>query len=255
LPFTLFSRRYLDKVLIAAGLLALSGLMFVGYWLFVGDASYISNYFYLHISFLPVHALVLGLILEELIVHREKQQRHHRLNMFLGVFFRQMGIDIMLNMLLLAENRDALEQKMLVDKYWKARHFRRARQAVEGLGLRMRPDRGQLKILFNLLAQQEQEIITLTRNPLMLEFEALYRCLLSLFHLIEETHYRGQVLSLSDNVIHHLAADMGKTLTLLATLWLSYLEHLKEEHPVLFGFQVGLHNTIQPILLEDVNIK
>ncbi|RJX34559.1 MAG: hypothetical protein C4525_06720 [Desulfarculus sp.] len=255
MPFTLFSRRYQDKVLIAVGLLALSGLMFVGYWLVVGDASYISNYFYLHLSFLPIHALVLGLILDELIVHREKQQRRHRLNMFLGVFFRQMGIDIMLNMLLLADNRDELEQKMLVDKSWKAPHFRRARQAVRSLPLRMRPDRGHLKILFNLLSQREQEIITLTRNPLMLEFEALYRCLLSLFHLIEETHYRGQVLSMSDNVILHLASDVGKTLAMLASLWLSYLEHLKEEHPVLFGFQVGLHNTIQPILLEDVNVK
>ncbi|MEW5914431.1 MAG: hypothetical protein AB1814_17890 [Thermodesulfobacteriota bacterium] len=255
MPFSLFSRKYLDRVTIAVSLLALSALMFLGYWLYVGDASYISNYFYLHLSFLPIHALVLGLILEELIVHREKQQRHHRLNMFLGVFFRQMGIDIMLNMLLLAENRDELEQVMLVDKGWKARHFRRARLQVGAMRLNMRPDRGQIKILFNLLAQREQEIITLTRNPMMLEFEALYRCLLSLFHLIEVTHYQGQVMSLSDNVIQHLAADIGKTLALLASLWLSYLEHLKGEHPVLFGFQVGLHNTIQPILLEDVNIK
>ena len=255
MPSIVFSRKYLDKVTIAVGLLALSGLLFAGYWLFVGDVSYISRYFYLHLSFLPIHALVLGVILDELIVHREKRQRHHRLNMFLGIFFRQMGIDIMLNMLLLADNRDELEQKMLVAKDWKARHFRRARQAVNNLRLDMRSDRGQLKTLFNLTAQREQEIITLTRNPMMLEFEALYRCLLSLFHLIEETHYRGQVMSMSENVVHHLADDVGKTLTLLASLWLSYLEHLKEEHPVLFGFQVGLHNTIQPILLEDVNVK
>lgn len=255
MQFPLLRRKYLDKVTIAAGLLALSGLMYLGYWWFAGDLSYISHYFYLHLSFLPIHALVIGLILEELIAHREKSERFHRLNMFLGIFFRQMGIDIMLNLLLLVENRDELEREMLVDKGWKARHFRRARQRVEGLELTMRPDRGQLKILLELLAEQEQEIITMTRNPMMLEFEGLYRCLLSLFHLIEETHYRGRVTAMSEGVVRHLAQDVGKTLTLLAVLWLAYLEHLKGEHPVLFSFQVGLHNTIQPILLEDANLR
>jgi hypothetical protein len=245
------AHKYLNKGTIALGLLAISGVFFLGYWFFTGNLNYISNYFYLHLSFLPIHALVLGLILDELIQLREKIERRKRLNMFLGVFFRQMGMDIMLNLLLLVDNREELEERLLVGKHWKARHFRRARRELANLKLIMRPDRVALASLLDFLASRDQDIIEMTRNPLMLEFKGLYRCLLSLFHLIEETRFRGPVDTLSEGAVKHLAQDAGKTLILLSSRWLAYLEHLKGEHPVLFGFQVGLHNTIQPVLLEE----
>ncbi len=243
--------KLLSRGAIALGLLALSALFFAGYWLFTGKLNYISNYFYLHLSFLPIHALVVGLILDELIQLREKLERRKRLNMFLGVFFRQMGMDIMINLLLLVDNREELEERLLVEQHWKSRHFRRARRELANLKLVMRPDRAALASLLDFLASREPDIIEMTRNPLMLEFKNLYRCLLSLFHLIEETHFRGPVNTLGDEAVKHLAQDAGKTLILLAGRWLTYLEHLKGEHPVLFGFQVGLHNTIQPVLLEE----
>ena len=244
-------KKYFNKWTIALGLLAISGIFFVGFWLVTGDFLYIGKYFYIHLAFLPIHALVLGLILDELIQMREKMERRKRLNMFLGIFFRQMGMDIMLNSLLLVKNRDELEESLLVEKSWRARHFRRARRDLAHLKLAMIPDREELANLLELMASREEDIIEMTRNPLMLEFESLYRCLLSLFHLIEETHYRGPVEALGEGAVEHLCQDVGKSLIRLSSLWLAYLEHLKSEHPVLFGFQVGLHSTIQPMMLED----
>jgi hypothetical protein len=52
-------------------------------------------------------------------------------------------------------------------------------------------------------------------------------------------------------VRRHLARDVGKALTMLLGLWLHYLEFLKRDHPVLFSFQAGVHNTVQPLMLED----
>ncbi|MCB2228406.1 MAG: hypothetical protein KQH53_17130 [Desulfarculaceae bacterium] len=251
MPYMAMDKKFFNRGTIALGLLAISAIFYLGWWGITGDLTYISKYFYLHLSFLPIHALVLGLILDELIQAREKIERRKRLNMFLGIFFRQMGLDIMLNMLTLVENREELEEGLLVDKSWKASHFRHARRDVAHLKLEMRPDREELANLLDMLADRESDIISMTRNPLMLEFESLYRCLLALFHLIEETHFRGPVDALPDSAAAHLASDAGKALTRLASLWLAYLEHLKGEHPVLFGFQVGLHNTIQPVMLGE----
>lgn len=244
-------KKFFNKGTIALGLLAISGVFYVGFWLYTGELAYISKYFYIHLAFLPIHALVLGLILDELIQAREKIERRKRLNMFLGIFFRQMGLDIMLNMLPLVDNRDDLEERLLVDKTWKARHFRLARRDLAHFSPKMRADREELANLLDLLAGREEDIIAMTRNPLMLEFESLYRCLLALFHLIEETQFRGPVEGLAEGAVKHLASDTGKALTRLSSLWLAYLEHLKGEHPVLFGFQVGLHNTIQPVMLGE----
>lgn len=251
MPYLALDKKYFNKLTIALGLLALSGLMLLGFWLYTGELTYISKYFYIHLAFLPIHALVLGLILDELIQLREKMERRKRLNMFLGIFFRQMGIDIMLNLLNLVENRDELEDRLLVDKSWTARRFARARRELAGLKLQVSPNARMLASLMEILASREDEIIAMTRNPLMLEFGSLHHCLLTLFHLIEESHFRGPVEKLRPEVLKHLAQDAGKSLTNLAGLWLAYLEHLKDEHPVLFGFQVGLHNSIQPMELDE----
>lgn len=251
MPYLALDKKYFNKVNIAVGLLAISGTFFLGFWLYTGDLAYISKYFYIHLAFLPIHALVLGLILDELIQLREKIERRKRLNMFLGIFFRQMGIDIMLSLLNLVKNRDAFEEQMLVDKSWTARRFARARRDLAGFKLDMEPNARMLAALMEALTSREDEIIAMTRNPLMLEFEGLHHCLLSLFHLIEESHFRGPVEKLRPEVRGHLAQDASKSLINLATLWVAYLEHLKDEHPVLFGFQVGLHNSIQPMMLDE----
>ncbi|MBU1274700.1 MAG: hypothetical protein KJ720_04935 [Proteobacteria bacterium] len=251
MPYLQLDKKYFNKLTIALGLLAVSGFFFLGFWFYTGDLAYISTYFYIHLAFLPIHALVLGLILDELIQLREKIERRKRLNMFLGIFFRQMGMDIMLNLLNLVKNREDFDDRLLVDKTWGAARFRRARRDLAGLKLRMDPNARMLAALMEVLASREEDIIAMTRNPLMLEFESLHHCLLSLFHLIEESHFRGPMEKLRPEVLRHLGQDAGKALIRLASLWLAYLEHLKDEHPVLFGFQVGLHSSIQPMMLDE----
>jgi hypothetical protein len=117
--------------------------------------------------------------------------------------------------------------------------------------VRMRPDGKILAELFQLLAEHEPDIIAQTRNPLLMEFEELYRCQLGLFHMIEETRYRRPVSQMSDTELRHLAKDAGKTLLQLAGLWLGYMEHLKENNPVLFSCQVGMCSIMEPMEMES----
>ncbi|MCA1988237.1 MAG: hypothetical protein LDL07_03695, partial [Desulfarculus sp.] len=68
-----------EKSVIALGLVGLSLLLYgFSYWLF-GDLDLIRKYFMLHLAFLPVHALVLTVILEELLNFRARASRRHRL--------------------------------------------------------------------------------------------------------------------------------------------------------------------------------
>lgn len=246
-----FVRKHLDMMLIALSLMTLSALLALVHYLIFDDSHHISSYFLLHLAFLPMHALVLGLVLDELISYREKQARKKRLHMFLGIFFRQMGLDILLQLTILLVNHDELEEMMVVDKDWKHRQFKRAQAAVEAFKPSMRADRVELGRLQDLLRDKENDILAMTRNPVLLEFELLYGTLLSLFHMIEEMHFRGSLDQLPLGEVQHLARDAGKTLVLMVRLWLNYLEFLKSEHPVLFTHQVGLHNTITPIALSE----
>lgn len=240
-----------EMLAIAAGLIALSALLYTLAWLWLGDAAGIGKYVMLHLSFLPIHALVLGLIIEELLAWHERRSRQRKLNLFLGIFFRQMGVDLYVRMVELVANREELERLILMEPGWKRSHFRRARRAVARLTLHPLPETDKLEAVFTEILARERDILKMTRNPSLWDFEELYRAVVALFHLIEEAHLRGDLERLSPAVLEHLAADAVDALRRLTILWLHYLEFLQQEHPTLFSFQAGVHNTVRPVMLEQ----
>ena len=243
-------RELREKSLVAAALVLLSAVLYGIIYLIHRDASYIGKYVTYHIAFLPLHALVLGLIFEEILNLREKNSRQRKLNIFLGIFFRQMGVEFASIMFGLLENRGELDKLIMAQPAWKRRDFRSARSELAQFKPRVKADPRVLAQLLELLEAREKDILEMTRNPNLWEFELLYRTLVGFFHLIEESRYRGTLDEMSGPAREHLANDAGNTLVMLLRLWLEYLEFLKKQHPVLFEFQVGVHNTVQPLMLE-----
>ena len=242
---------WVEKFSIAAGLIALSSLLYALDYLVIGDFSAVTKYVAHHIAFLPIHALVLGILIEEILVWREKREQKRKLNLFLGIFFRQMGVDFYVAMAEMVKNRDALDELILVDKEWDHRRFRKAQLQLQHFDLQMDADPEKLSRIFAILHERESEIMDMTRNPNLWEFEELYRALVALFHLIEESRFRGKDRQLIAGIRKHLAQDVGKALKMLLGLWLHYLEFLKGAHPVLFSFQAGVHNTMEPLMLDE----
>jgi hypothetical protein len=242
---------WIEKFAIAAGLIVLSSLLYAIDYLVIGDFSGVSKYIAHHIAFLPIHALVLGILIEEILVWREKREQKRKLNLFLGIFFRQMGVDFYVAMAEMVKNRDELDDLILVDKNWDHRRFHQAQFKLQNFDLQMDPDPQKLAQVFDLLHERETEIMDMTRNPNLWEFEELYRALVALFHLIEESRLRGKDRQRIPGMRQHLAKDVGKALKMLLGLWLHYLEFLKRAHPVLFSFQAGVHNTVEPLMLDE----
>lgn len=239
-----------ERLILALALMLLSGLTYFAAWLLFNDAGYIKKQVIYHLAFLPIHALVISLILEEMISYREKRSRRRRLNIFLGLFFRQMGLEVYVLMIGLMENYDELDDMITVQPGWNHRQFKAARDSLRRLKLRPKADANALRYLLDGLLKREENIMEMIRNPNLWEFEGLYRTLVALFHLIEEAHYRGEVDKMGEGVLRHMAEDVCAAAILLTGLWLEYLEFLKSQHPVLFGFQVGLHSSLQPMVLE-----
>jgi len=242
---------WMEKIAIAVGLIAFSGVLYSIDYYFLGDIDTIKKYVVHHVAFLPIHALVLGIIIEEMLTWRERRNQRRKLNLFLGMFFRQMGVDFYVTMVEMVANRDALEEEIVVERDWNARRFRQARQKVRRYALEMDADPEKLFQVFRILREREQDIVDMTRNPNLWDFEDFYRTLVALFHLIEESRFHGQEKQLSQGVREHLARDVGRSLRWLLVLWLQYLEFLRGDHPVLFSYQAGVHNTVEPLILED----
>jgi hypothetical protein len=242
---------WVEKFAIAAGLIGLSSVLYGIDYLVFRDIDSIKKYIVYHVPFLPIHALILGILIEEILVWREKREKKRKLNLFLGIFFRQMGVDFYVAMADMVKNRDALDDLILVQREWDHRRFRKAHLALQNFTLHMDSDPAKLAAVFDILDEREKEIMDMTRNPNLWDFEELYRALVALFHLIEESRFRGKERQLIPSVREHLARDVGKALKMLLGLWLHYLEFLKGTHPVLFSFQAGVHNTVEPLMLDE----
>lgn len=242
---------WFEKFAIAAGLIGLSSILYAMDYVIIGDFTGVTKYIAHHIAFLPIHALVLGILIEEILVWREKREQKRKLNMFLGIFFRQMGVDFYVAMAALVKNREELDKLIVVDKSWDHKRFKKAQFAINNFPFDMDSDAAKLENIFSILHERETEIMDMTRNPNLWEFEELYRALVALFHLIEESRFRGKERRLLPGVRQHLAQDVGKALKMLLGLWLHYLEFLKANHPVLFSFQAGVHNTVEPLMLDE----
>lgn len=242
---------WIEKFAIAAGLVGLSSLLYTMDYLIIGDFTGITKYFAHHIAFLPIHALVLGILIEEILVWREKREKKRKLNLFLGIFFRQMGVDFYVAMAAMVKNREELDKLTIVNKQWDHRRFKKAHQTLQQFNFQMDSDPAKLATVFSILQKRETEIMDMTRNPNLWDFEELYRALVALFHLIEESRFRGRERLFIPGVREHLAQDVGKALKMLLSLWLHYLEFLKVTHPVLFSFQAGVHNTVEPLMLDE----
>jgi hypothetical protein len=240
-----------EKAVIALGLLGLSLLLYgVNFWLF-GDLDLMRKYFMLHLAFLPVHALVLTVILEELLNFRERISRLRRLDTYLGVFFRRMGIDLYLRLVVLLDNREELEDIILVQPGWNHRDFRNAHRRLARFQPRMRPDPQGMRALLDFLVANDNEILEMTRNPYLWEYDNFYRMVVAFFHFLEQTRFRDEPALASPWLLGHLAEEAGRTLLMLMHIWLGYLEQLKKDHPALFRSQLGVHNTVIPILLDE----
>lgn len=246
----LFEKSLTEKILIGLGLVGLSACLAWVHIVVFGKPDYIKSYFLAHLAFLPVHALVLGMAIDGLMSLREKVERRKKLSMLVGIFFRQVGLDLFAMMSYLVKNREDFDNTVMVQPEWNSRRFARARSELETTMFWIKADKAQLAELFRVLMEKEEIIIRMTTSPHLLEFENLHKALLRLFHLIEEFHFRSNLEALPPGAIDHLAHDVSRALSALSVLWLEYLEHLKRHHPVLFQSQTGIHNVINPVMFE-----
>lgn len=244
-------RQILEKGLIALGLIVMSLAVAAVHYAFFGDLKYIKSYFLLHLAFLPLHALVLVMAVEALLAMRERADRKRKLSILLGVFFRQIGIELYSIMASMIDNRDEFDDLITVEPGWKRRQFAHARAALTKTKFWIKADKDQLKSLVKTLLDKEDDIVQMTRNPHLLEFPSLHQALMRLFHLIEELHFHRTWDNMSDQAYDHLANDVSKALQSMAVLWMDYLAYLKADHPILFDHQTGIHNVIDPNLMND----
>jgi hypothetical protein len=217
-------------------LLASSVTTYFLHYLIFRDAHHIFLYMVGDIGFLFIDVLLVILIIERLLSQREKRALMNKLNMVIGTFFSEVGLELLNRFSTFVPQASDLQKKLEINPTWSKRQFQEAVKESRGFPYSVSIDVGALGGLQQFLIIKRSFMLHLLDNPSLLEHERFTDMLWAVFHLAEELAFRGERLGhLPQADYNHLGNDLKRAYSRIVGEWIAYTQHLKESYPFLFS--------------------
>ncbi len=229
------------QIFLGLFLIILSSILYIFHFIIFKDSHHIFIYLMGDIAFVPINVLLVTLIIDKLLSNREKRSVMEKLNMVIGAFFSEIGMELMTFFLRYDINPDQTREKFIIDDKWTDKDFSNASRKVKNYDFSIESRNGNLKELKAFLIEKRDFLLRLLENPNLLEHERFTDLLWSVSHLTEELAYRKSLDSLPENDYKHLSGDMKRAYTFLIYEWLEYIKHLKNNYPYLFSLAIRIN--------------
>jgi hypothetical protein len=234
-------RRLRTQLLLGFVLLVLTGLLFWAHTLLFKDIRTLEFYLLLDVVFIPIQVFFVTLILDQLLSNRERAATLEKLNMVIGVFFNELGTDLIKACAGFHTEPETLRRVLAVTPAWGKAEFARAARDLSTHDPRLYSQQGDLSRLRTFLTEKRTFLLMLLQNPSLLEHESFTQMLWAVFHLADELAHRRDVTALGKADYDHLSGDLKRAYTALGREWLEYMRHLKTSYPYLFSLAVRLN--------------
>ncbi len=217
-------------------LIIASALTYTIPYLIFRDLHHIFIYMIGDFGFLFLDVLLVILLIERLLSRREKRSIMNKLNMVIGTFLSEVGLELLRKFSNFVINSQNLERQLELSPDWEKKDFKKAMAAVQEFPYEIKIDKSSLFEIREFLLSKRPFLMRLLENPNLLEHERFTDLLWAVFHLTEELVFRGDLLeNLPDTDYEHLNIDLQRAYSQLTIEWLSYTAHLKESYPYLYS--------------------
>lgn len=224
------------RVSVSLLLISASAAAYVIHYFIFRDVHHIFIYMVGDIAFLFLDVLLVILFIERLLSQREKRTLIYKLNMVIGTFFSEVGLDLLKKFSDFVENSEILEKELEIQPTWGKKDFKKAKASAQSFSYDVKIDKTNLSRLQEFLLSKRYFLLRLLENPNLLEHDRFTDLLWAVFHLAEELAFRGmKIEDLPESDYDHLAGDIKRAYSQLTGEWISYTFHLKESYPFLFS--------------------
>ncbi|BDV42482.1 hypothetical protein GURASL_14050 [Geotalea uraniireducens] len=237
--------RYLATRTLGFMLLIVSLVLYGIDYLALGGGREIASGFLGNFAFLPLYVLFVTLMIERVLKERERISLRRKLNMVIGVFFSEVGTELLRNLTDFLPAPAELERRLQVRPQWTANDFRELSAFLAAFELQLDSRMGDLAYLRHFLVGKREFMLRLLENPNLLEHDEFTDLLWAVFHLVDELMARTNLAELSQPDLDHLAGDMRRAFGHLLREWVIYMTHLKADYPYLFSLAVRM-NPLDP---------
>ena len=241
------------QLLFGGGLVVVSAILYFVHYLVFRDAGHIFLWSLTNLAFLPISILVVTLIINRLLVQREKNTKLQKLNMVIGAFFSEVGTHLLVCFSDLDPDLEQLRNGLIVDNRWTKARFQAVRRKLRRHAYTIDMPKADLAAIRAFLGEKRDFLLRLLENPNLLEHEVFTALLRAVFHLTEELGYRESLEALPDVDRDHLAGDIRRAYAILVGQWVDYMRHMKEHYPYLFSLAMRTNpfdKTASPIVQE-----
>jgi hypothetical protein len=200
-----------------------------------GDTAF---YFFQDLAFVPIQVLLVTLIINRLLVVREKRATLNKLNMIVGVFFSEIGVHLMTYFYQLEPRAREIEQSFWIREDWSKQKLIKAGRQFKKFQFQVAFQPELLEEMRSFLIGKRAMMLRLLENPNLLEHDTFTDLMLAVFHLHDELAARDQVTDLPEKDRNHLAGDIKRAMQWVVSEWFRYLRHLLENYPYLYSLEV-----------------
>lgn len=231
-----FSFKYLALLLFM-----LSVALYAVDYIVFGRAPDIAAGFLGNLAFLPIYVLFVTMVIEQVIKERERSAIRQKLNMVIGLFFSELGSELLHNLGGFLVNRGEFSERFKVTPYWSKKEFKAAGDFLKGHELIVESRNSDLPELREYLIGKKIFLLGLLENPNLLEHDEFTDLLWAVSHLMQELEARKTLSGLTDPDMNHLSGDIKRAFSYLLREWLVYMQHLKSDYPYLYSLAVRMN--------------
>lgn len=228
------------QIILALILVTLSVFFYVFHYIVFRDLHHIFIYLIGDIAFLFIDVMIVTLVLNRLLVYREKQSVLKKLNIVIDTFFSEVGTDLLNICLKFDSNVDEFRKNFIVKREWSNKDFLILKQNLHFSGIidSKRYDLGEVRTF---LKSKRHFLLILLENPHLVEHESFTNLLLAILHLTDELDNRHDFSLLPESDYKHLSDDIKRVYNLLILQWLDYIRDLKRDYPYLFSLALRIN--------------
>ncbi|MFX0200939.1 MAG: potassium channel family protein [Candidatus Hodarchaeota archaeon] len=175
----------------------------------------------------------------QILIHRgQNRLRTRRLNMIIGVFFTEVGNELLRMFVQFDPGINEIREDCLINQECSEMDFASIRSKLQHYEYAIEPKLMDLGKLSELLKGKGDLLLRQIENPSLIEHESFTELLWSVIHLRDELMSRKSLIGLSEVDTEHLANDTKRAYNALARRWIDYMNHLKRSYPYLFSLAI-----------------
>ena len=231
-------KRHGWELFLGAGFLTLSALFYALEISIFHSPRDTFFYLFQDLAFVPIQVLLVTLIINQLLTVREKRNLIKKLNMVIGVYFSEVGRDLLRLFYQFEPHAEEIKRGLIIDHTWSGKDFSEQAKIFRNYEFKIQIESSILMELKSLLLERRSFLMTLLENPNLLEHDSFTDLLLAVFHVTDELAARQTLSDLPKADLIHLKGDIQRALGLLISEWLHYLRHLKEDYPYLYSLEI-----------------